>query len=61
MTLVVSRRGSSSSSTPVAQDQTIEAGTTEDLGAVHEITFDNVDVNQDACKGAEVSFDLVSD
>ena len=51
----------SSSSAPVAQNQTVEAGTTEDLGAVHQITFDNVDVNQDACKGAVVSFDLVSD
>ena len=51
----------SSSATPVAQDQTIEANTTEDLGVVHEITFNNVDVDQDACKGAEVSFDLSSD
>jgi hypothetical protein len=51
----------SSSAAPVAQNQTIEANTSEDLGAVHEITFNNVDVNQDACKGAVVSFDLVSD
>ena len=51
-----------SSATPVAQNQTIEAGTTEDLNAVHTIEFLNdEDDNQDACKGAVVSFDLSSD
>ena len=46
---------------PVTQNQTIEAGQTEDLGAAHQITFNNADANQDACKGAVVSFDLSSD
>ena len=51
-----------SSSAPVTQGQTIEAGTTEDLDVTHSIEFLNdVDDNQDDCKGAQVTFDLDSE
>ena len=46
--------------TPVTQDQTIEAGTTEAV-TPHTVEFLNDSVNnQDACKGASISFDLSS-
>jgi hypothetical protein len=45
----------------VTQDQTIEAGTAEDLDDDHDVEFLNdSDANQDACKGAAMTFDLSS-
>jgi len=47
--------------TTETQNQTIEAGTDEDLGVAHEVEFLNdANANQDACKGATINFELSS-
>jgi hypothetical protein len=51
-----------SSGSPVAQNQTIEADSNpvEDLNAKHSISFANDAANQDECKGATIEFTLSS-